>query len=120
MESPWRNSATTVPPDLALVLSRGIESTVTVQSWVRELLTPIIRQLPGVTAAGSSTSLPFMKRTDQAVIPYFTESLQALGGQMASANSVLLVSAPGFPDLPFAGGTLVSFGGFALQIPVTV
>lgn len=63
-----------------------------------------IRQLPGVSDVGSSTSVPFMKRSDQAVIPYFAGSPHAPAG-VASANAVM----PSYFDaigIPLQGGRL--------------
>ena len=39
-------------------------------------------------------------------------------GAPGNGAGALLFSVPGFPDIPFQGGTLVSFGGYAVQVPL--
>lgn len=47
------------------------------------------------------------------------QSFYAVAGAPANAPGALLISMAGQSDLPFLGGTLVSFGGFVFSAPVT-
>jgi hypothetical protein len=46
------------------------------------------------------------------------KSTYAVTGAPANAPGLLAISLHGFPDLPLLGGTLASFGGAILQVPV--